>query len=78
MIADLASERADEERVSSLLARVVAEFANKPFIPARYLTHGDIQTLGAYLWPARLRLQDTTNDEERFFDVETGSRVLGR
>jgi hypothetical protein len=76
MIADLASERADEERVSSLIARVIAEFANKPFIPARYLTHGDIQTLGAHLWPVRLRLQDTTNDEERFFEVEPGSQVL--
>ena len=76
MIADLASERSDEERVSSLLAKVAAEFANKPFIPARYLTQGDIQTLGAYLWPARLRLQDTTNDEERFYEVESGSQVL--
>ena len=76
MIADLASERADEERVSSLLAKVAAEFANKPFIPARYLTQGDIQTLGAYFWPVRLRLQDTTNDEERLFEVEPGSQVL--
>jgi predicted alpha/beta-fold hydrolase len=42
------------------------------------LTHGDIQTLGAYFWPARLRLQDTTNDEERFFEVEAGSQVLAR
>jgi len=78
MIADLISERADEKRVSSLLAKVAGEFANKPFIPARYLTQGDIQTLGAYLWPARFRLQDTTNDEERFFEVEPGSRVLAR
>ena len=76
MIADLTDERADEKRVSSLLAKVAAEFANKPFIPARYLTQGDTQTLGAYLWPARLRLQDTTDDEERFFEVEPGSQVL--
>ena len=78
MIADFAIERADEERVSSLLAKVAAEFQNRPFIPARYLTQGDIQTLGAYFWPARLRLQDTTNDEERFFEVERGSQVLAR
>jgi len=77
MIADLTDEYI-EARVSSLLAKVAAEFANKPFIPARYLTHGDIQTLGAYFWPARLRLQDTTNDEERFFEVEAGSQVLAR
>src|ERR1051326_8841077 len=78
MIADFAIERADEERVSSLPAKVAAEFQNRPFIPARYLTQGDIQTLGAYFWPARLRLQDTTNDEERFFEVERGSQVLAR
>ena len=76
MIADLASERADEQRVSSLLAKVAATFAKRPFIPARYLTQGDIQTLGAYLWRARFRLQDRTNDEARFIDVEPGSQVV--
>ena len=75
MIADLTGEHV-ERHVSSLLARVAAEFANKPFTPARYLTQGDIQTLGAYLWPVRLRLQDTTDDEERLFEVEPGSQVL--
>jgi len=78
MIANLASERADEERVSSLLAKVAADFEAKPFIPALFLSQGDLQTFGAYLWPTRFRLPDTTGDEERFFDVETGSRVLGR
>jgi predicted alpha/beta-fold hydrolase len=77
MIAGLISEQADEERVSSLLAKVAADFETKPFIPARFLTQGDLQTFGAYLWPSRFRLPDTTGDEERFFDVETGSRVLG-
>jgi predicted alpha/beta-fold hydrolase len=78
MIADLASDRAVLQRVSSLLAKVAADFQNKPFIPARFLSQGDLQTFAAYLWPARFRLPDTTGDEERFFEVEPGSRVLGR
>src|SRR5215467_4560357 len=78
MIADLTSERVHEQRVSSLLAKVAAEFENKPFIPARFLTQGDLQTFGAFLWPSRFRLPDTTGDEERFFEVEPGSRVLAR
>ncbi|HXT62200.1 MAG TPA: alpha/beta fold hydrolase [Pyrinomonadaceae bacterium] len=76
MIADLTCERADEKRVSSLLAKVAAEFANKPFIPARFLTQGDLQTFGAFLWPTRFNLPDTSGDEERFFAVEANSRVL--
>ena len=76
MIADLAGEHV-EAHVSSLLAKVAAEFENKPFIPARFFSHGDLQTFGAYLWPSRFRLPDTTGDEERFFEVEPGSRVLG-
>ena len=78
MIADLADERADAERVSSFLAKVAAEFERKPFTPARYLTQGDLQTLGAFLWPSRFRVPDTTGDEERLFEVEPGSRVLAR
>ncbi len=77
MIADLAGEHV-ELRVSSLLAKVAAEFENKPFIPARFMSQGDLQTLGAYLWPSRFRLPDATGDEERFFEVEAGSRVLAR
>jgi uncharacterized protein len=77
MIADLADERVDESHVSSLLAKVAAQFERRPFTPARFLTHGDLQTFGAYLWPTRFRLPDTTGDEERFFEVEPASRVLG-
>src|SRR5262245_12321434 len=78
MIADLAGERVDEQRVSSLLAKVAAEFAHKPFTPARFLTQGDLQTFGAFLWPSRFRVPDTTGDEERHFQVEPDSRVLAR
>jgi hypothetical protein len=77
MIADLTDEHV-EPRVSSLLARVAAEFEDKPFAPARFFSHADLQTFGAYLWPSRFRSPDTTGDEERFFEVEPGSRVLAR
>ncbi len=77
MIADLAGEHI-EPRVWSRLAKVGAEFENKPFIPARFMSQGDLQTFGAYLWPSRFRLPDTTGDEERFFEVEPASRVLAR
>jgi uncharacterized protein len=76
MIADLAIEHV-EPGVSSLLAKVAAEFENKPFTPARFFSQADLQTFGAYLWPSRFRLPDTTGDEERFFAVEPDSRVLG-
>lgn len=77
MIADLADERLDARGVSSLLAKVATEFERNPFRPARFLTQGDLQTFGAYLWPSRFRLPDTTGDEERLFEVEPGSRVQG-
>jgi len=76
MIADLAGEHL-EPSVSSLLANVAAAFEHRPFTPARFFSQGDLQTFGAYLWPSRFRLPDTTGDEERFFEVEPGSRVLG-
>ena len=67
-----------EPSPTDLLDRVAAEFKSKPFIPLAVLTHGDLQTLGAYFWPGRFRPQDTTGDEERLFEVGPGSRVLAR
>ena len=75
MNADVAEEHV-ERRVSSLLNKVAAEFENKPFTPARFFSQADLQTFGAYLWPSRFRLPDTTGDEERFFEVEPRSHVL--
>ena len=77
MIADLAGEHV-EPHTLAFLAKVATEFENKPFNPARFFSQGDLQTFGAYLWPSRFRLPDTTGDEERFFEVEPGSRVLAR
>jgi predicted alpha/beta-fold hydrolase len=78
MIADLTDAPADEERAPSLLAQVTAKFQDKPFVPARFFTQGDMQTLAAYFWPGRFRPRDVTGDEERLFEVEPHSRVLAR
>lgn len=77
MIADLTDAR-DEEHAPSLLAQVTAKFQDKPFVPARFFTQGDLQTLAAYFWPGRFRPRDVTGDEERLFEVGPDSRVLAR
>ena len=61
----------------SLIARIASDFQTKPFIPYRLFKQGDVQTLAAYFWPRRLRLRDHSGDEERLFEVEPGSQVLG-
>lgn len=78
MISDLTDARADEKPAQSLLAQVTATFQQKPFVPARFFTQGDLQTLAAYFWPGRFRPRDDTRDEERLFEVEPDSRVLAR
>ncbi|HEY5883176.1 MAG TPA: alpha/beta fold hydrolase [Pyrinomonadaceae bacterium] len=77
MIADLTDAR-DEQHALSLLAQVTAKFQEKPFVPARFFTQGDMQTLAAYFWPGRFRPRDVTEDEERLFEVEPASQVLAR
>src|SRR5438067_1242855 len=78
MIANLADDRANEQRAASLLAQIAAELSGKPFVPHPLITKGDAQTIGAYLWPARLRLRDETEDEHRLFRVASDTRVLAR
>lgn len=78
MIADLTDEQISPRRVSSLLARATAEIHAKPFVPHRLITKGDAQTIGAFLWPARLRLRDETEDENRLFAVAPDTQVLAR
>jgi len=71
-------EPSREKSASDLLAEIRRDFAAKPFIPPRFLTQGDAQTIGAYLWPRRWRTGDHTGDAERFFEVEPGIKVLAR
>jgi predicted alpha/beta-fold hydrolase len=62
----------------SLLSQANDDFKARPFVPHRLFKQGDAQTIGAYLWPGRLRLRDRNGDEERMFEVEPESRVLAR
>jgi predicted alpha/beta-fold hydrolase len=78
MIADLTDEQLSQDAASSLLAKVAAEINSKPFVPHRLITKGDAQTIGAFLWPARLRLRDETDDEHRLFEVASDTKVLAR
>ncbi|HEY8204528.1 MAG TPA: alpha/beta fold hydrolase [Pyrinomonadaceae bacterium] len=78
MIADLTDEQLSQDAISSLLAKAAAKINAKAFVPHRLLTKGDAQTIGAYLWPARLRLRDETRDEERLFAVAADTKVLAR
>ncbi|MCU1263763.1 MAG: hypothetical protein JWM21_81 [Acidobacteria bacterium] len=56
------------------LAHISAIFAGKPFIPHRFFTSGHAQTLVAYAWPRRSRLQ--VKDEERLFKIGPDVRLL--
>src|SRR2546421_3889952 len=78
MIADLADEQLSPAAVSSLLAKTAANINARPFVPHRLITRGDAQTIGAFLWPARLRARDETQDEVRLFDVAADTKVLAR
>ena len=59
----------------AFLARVARAFEAKRFIPHRVFKNGHAQTLAAYAWPRGFRSY-TENDEERFFEVEPGVKVL--
>ena len=62
--------------VQNFLARVAAAFAAKPFIPHAVFKSGNAQTLAAYAWPRRYRLQPLPRDEERLFETEPDVKVL--
>ena len=68
----------NENLARNLLNRLRTDFESRPFIPSRFLSQGDLQTLAAFFWPGRFRSRDLTGDEERLFEVGPGSKVLGR
>jgi predicted alpha/beta-fold hydrolase len=68
----------NENLARNLLNRLRTDFESRPFIPSRFLSQGDWQTLAAFFWPGRFRSRDLTGDEERLFEVGPGSKVLGR
>lgn len=67
-----------ESLAHTVLTRLREKFASKPFVPSTFLTQGDLQTLAAFFWPGRFRPRDLTDDQARLFEVEAGSKVLGR
>jgi predicted alpha/beta-fold hydrolase len=66
----------DETSISKRLEQIARALETRPFVPHRIFKQGDAQTIGAYLWPRRLR--DRTQDEERLFQVDNESQVLAR
>jgi predicted alpha/beta-fold hydrolase len=63
------------EKDRALLSRAREIFATRPFKPHRIFRRGNAQTLAAYAWPRGFRFY-SERDEERFFQVETGVKVL--
>ncbi len=78
MISRRVDEPLTQAAASSLLARAAEKINAKAFVPHRLITKGDAQTIGAFLWPARLRARDETQDEARLFDVTADTKVLAR
>jgi predicted alpha/beta-fold hydrolase len=69
----------DANEVRTFLANVQKRFGAKPFIPHRIFAGAHAQTLAAYAWPRRQRLNTTlVNDEERLFTVDDGVQVLAQ
>ena len=73
-----ASHGGVRDDVLRLLRQAAHRLNARPFVPYPLIKLGDAQTIGAYLWPARLRTRDQTGDEERLFEVESHTKVLAR
>ena len=61
--------------VRRFLERVAETFAKKSFKPHALFTGGHAQTLAAYFWPRRYRLE-RDGDGERIFEIEEQVKVL--
>ena len=59
----------------AFLARAAHAFEAKPFTAHRIFRNGHAQTLAAYAWPRGFRFY-SERDQERFFEVEPGVKVL--
>ncbi len=62
--------------VQRFLARAAAAIAAKPFKAHSVFKGGHAQTLAAYAWPRRYRLNRLPADEERLFEIEPDVKVL--
>jgi hypothetical protein len=63
------------EKARALLASVRDALANNTFRHHSFFKNGHAQTLAAYAWPRGFRFY-TERDEERYFEVAPGIRVL--
>lgn len=63
-----------EQAAREFLAHAASIFSDKPFIPHRFFRGGHAQTLVAYAWPRRSRLQ--VQDQERLFDIRDDVKLL--
>lgn len=48
----------------------------RPFVPHPLFVNGHAQTLVAYVWPRRFQYRSARLDEERYFEIEDGVRLL--
>ena len=64
-----------QELGQAFLARVAKVFATKQFNPHSVFKGGHAQTMAGFFWPRPYRF-NVPNDEERFFEVAPGTKVL--
>ena len=67
--------RLTEAEALAFLAHAARAFEANPFTPHRIFRNGHAQTLAAYAWPRGFRSY-SERDQERFFEVEPGVKVL--
>jgi predicted alpha/beta-fold hydrolase len=58
------------------LQAIALELEKKAFNPHTLFVNGHAQTIAAYAWPRRFALRALRTDEERFFEIEPGVRLL--
>jgi predicted alpha/beta-fold hydrolase len=58
------------------LRAIAVELEKKAFKPHSLFVKGHAQTLAGYAWPRRFALRALRTDEERFFEIEPGVRLL--
>ena len=75
MAAPPVSTSRNEDHVRRFLAKVERTFAKHPFAPHLFFKGGHAQTLAAYAWPRRFRL-NARDDEKRLFQVTPDTQVL--
>lgn len=66
----------NDEHSPRLIAKLSSVLKSKPFKPLPFFSNGHAQTLLAYAYPRRFRLRHHINDEERYFEVEKGIKLL--